>query len=65
MQVQGAAEAVGRRIGGVRHAERRREPAERPPVGRLRDGRLLLDVRTVFPAQEDALVEAVGRAVVG
>ena len=31
--------------------------------GTLRDGRLLLDVRTVFPEQEEALVEAVRRAV--
>jgi L-seryl-tRNA(Ser) seleniumtransferase len=32
-------------------------------MGRLRDGKLVLDVRTVFPAQEDALVEAVRRAL--
>jgi L-seryl-tRNA(Ser) seleniumtransferase len=31
-------------------------------MGRLRDGKLLLDVRTVFPAQEGALVEAVRHA---
>jgi L-seryl-tRNA(Ser) seleniumtransferase len=31
-------------------------------VGRLRGGRLVLDVRTVFPEQEEALVEAVRRA---
>src|SRR5262249_1866465 len=30
-------------------------------VGRLRNERLVLDVRTVFPEQEDALVEAVRR----
>jgi len=36
----------------------------RPAVmGRLRDGRLVLDVRTVFAAQEDDLVAALGRAV--
>ena len=28
-------------------------------MGRLRDGKLLLDVRTVFPEQEQALVDAV------
>jgi L-seryl-tRNA(Ser) seleniumtransferase len=32
-------------------------------MGRLRDGKLLLDVRTVFPPQEPALAEAVARAV--
>jgi L-seryl-tRNA(Ser) seleniumtransferase len=31
-------------------------------MGRLRDGKLLLDLRTVFPSQEDDLVEAVRRA---
>jgi L-seryl-tRNA(Ser) seleniumtransferase len=31
-------------------------------VGRLREGKLVLDVRTVFPRQEDELVEAVRRA---
>jgi L-seryl-tRNA(Ser) seleniumtransferase len=33
-------------------------------MGRLRDGKLVLDVRTVFPEQEAALVEAVRRALV-
>jgi L-seryl-tRNA(Ser) seleniumtransferase len=32
-------------------------------VARVRDGKLVLDVRTVFPAQEDALVGAVRRAL--
>jgi len=32
-------------------------------VGRLREGKLVLDVRTVFPHQEDALVEAVRRGL--
>jgi L-seryl-tRNA(Ser) seleniumtransferase len=31
-------------------------------MGRVRDGKLVLDVRTVFPGQEDALVGAVRRA---
>ena len=31
-------------------------------VGRLRDGKLVLDVRTVLPHQDDALVGAVGHA---
>jgi L-seryl-tRNA(Ser) seleniumtransferase len=32
-------------------------------MGRLRDGKLVLDVRTVFAEQEDALVEALRRTV--
>jgi L-seryl-tRNA(Ser) seleniumtransferase len=32
-------------------------------MGRLNEGKLLLDVRTIFPDQETALVEAVGRAI--
>jgi L-seryl-tRNA(Ser) seleniumtransferase len=32
-------------------------------MGRLRDGKLLLDVRTIFPQQEDALIEAMRTAV--
>jgi L-seryl-tRNA(Ser) seleniumtransferase len=32
-------------------------------VGRLRDGKLVLDVRTIFPHQEAALVEAVRHCV--
>ena len=31
-------------------------------IGRLRDGKLLLDVRTVFERQEEDLVQAVGQA---
>ena len=34
-------------------------------MGRLRDGKLVLDVRTVFPHQEAELVEAVRRAAEG
>jgi L-seryl-tRNA(Ser) seleniumtransferase len=32
-------------------------------VGRLRDGKLLLDVRTIFPGHEDLLVEAFQEAL--
>jgi L-seryl-tRNA(Ser) seleniumtransferase len=32
-------------------------------MGRLRDGKLLLDVRTVFPEQEEVLLGAVRQAV--
>ena len=31
-------------------------------MGRLRDGKLVLDVRTIFPQQEAALVSAIGQA---
>jgi L-seryl-tRNA(Ser) seleniumtransferase len=31
-------------------------------VGRVRDGKLILDVRTLLPGQEDALLEAVRKA---
>jgi hypothetical protein len=34
-------------------------------MARVRDGKLVLDVRTVFERQEAALVEAVGRAASG
>jgi hypothetical protein len=32
-------------------------------VGRVREGRMVLDVRTVFPHQEEALVQAVRQAL--
>jgi L-seryl-tRNA(Ser) seleniumtransferase len=34
-------------------------------MGRVRDGKLVLDVRTVFVHQEDALVDAIRQAVGG
>ena len=34
-------------------------------MGRLRDGKLLLDVRTVFAQQEEALIAAILAAVIG
>jgi L-seryl-tRNA(Ser) seleniumtransferase len=56
-------EIVARGIGDGELAQRLRsgEPAV---MGRLRAGKVVLDVRTVFPPQEDALVEAVRRATV-
>jgi L-seryl-tRNA(Ser) seleniumtransferase len=42
---------------------RRLRLGEPAVMGRLRAGRLVLDVRTVFPQQEAALVEAVRRAI--
>jgi L-seryl-tRNA(Ser) seleniumtransferase len=42
------------------HRLRTGEPAV---VGRLREGELVLDLRTVFPHQETALVEAIAKAL--
>jgi L-seryl-tRNA(Ser) seleniumtransferase len=36
-----------------------------PLVGRLQEGKLLLDVRTILPGQEDAVVDAVRNSVCG
>jgi L-seryl-tRNA(Ser) seleniumtransferase len=57
-------EVEARALGDADLAYRLRtgEPAV---VGRVRGGKLVLDVRTVFPAQEDALVAAVRRALQG
>ena len=41
---------------------RRLRLGDPPVVGYLRDGRLLLDLRTVAPEDDAALVGAVGRA---
>src|SRR5262249_39590919 len=56
--------ALSAGIGDERLAERLRtgDPAVLP---RVQAGRVLLDVRTVLPGQEDALVEAVRQAVAG
>jgi L-seryl-tRNA(Ser) seleniumtransferase len=43
-------------------AERLRS-ADPPVVGRVREERLWLDARTLLPGDEDAVVEAVRRAV--
>jgi L-seryl-tRNA(Ser) seleniumtransferase len=55
-------EVAARDLGDTQLAYRLRmgEPAV---MGRLRDGKLVLDVRTIFPQQEDVLVEAVRAAV--
>ena len=39
--------------------------ADPPVIGRIEDGRLLLDLRTVLPEQDDALREAVSRQLAG
>ncbi|HXG11190.1 MAG TPA: L-seryl-tRNA(Sec) selenium transferase [Gemmataceae bacterium] len=53
-------EARQRSDAELAHRLRTGDPAV---LGRLRDGKLVLDVRTIFPHQETALVEAVRRAV--
>jgi L-seryl-tRNA(Ser) seleniumtransferase len=53
-------EAAGRSDADLAYRLRTGTPAV---VGRLRDGKLVLDVRTVFPHQEAPLAEAVRRAV--
>lgn len=49
--------------GGVERLAQALRRGDPPVVGRIEDGRLLLDVRTVDPAEEDALVGAVLAAV--
>jgi L-seryl-tRNA(Ser) seleniumtransferase len=51
--IEGDAEKLAARL-------RRGEP---PVVGRIRDGRLLLDARTVLPGEDDALLAAVEAAL--
>jgi L-seryl-tRNA(Ser) seleniumtransferase len=54
-------ELSAREVGDDEFARRLR--AGTPAVmGRLRDGKLVLDVRTIFPHQEDALVSAIERS---
>jgi L-seryl-tRNA(Ser) seleniumtransferase len=53
-------EAAGVGDAELAHRLRTGEPAV---VGRLRGGKVVLDVRTVFAEQEAALVEAVARTL--
>ena len=48
------------RVGSLAHRLRLGTPAV---LGRLRDGKLVLDVRTVFSVQEESLLDAVRQAV--
>src|SRR5438477_11643344 len=48
--------------GDVVEAERSLRAGDSPVVARIEDGRLLLDLRTVFAEEENELVEAVQRA---
>jgi len=53
-------EAAGLSETDLSHRLRTGTPAV---MGRVREGKLLLDVRTVFVPQEDALVDAVSKAI--
>jgi L-seryl-tRNA(Ser) seleniumtransferase len=46
----------------VVEAERRSRMGEPPVVARIEDGRLLLDLRTVFPDEEDDLARVIRQA---
>ena len=51
--VDGGAEAIARRL----------READNPVLGRIEDGRVLLDARTVLPDEDDALLKAVQSAL--
>ena len=51
--------------GGAEVIARRLREAENPVLGRIEDGRVLLDARTVLPDEDDALLTAVQSAVRG
>ena len=55
----------GRRSRELQARLRRGTPRHPPVVGYLRDGRLLLDLRTVDPEDDEALVGAVRAALAG
>jgi L-seryl-tRNA(Ser) seleniumtransferase len=42
----------------VVEAERTLRTGDPPVVGRIEDGRLILDLRTVFPSEEETLLSA-------
>jgi L-seryl-tRNA(Ser) seleniumtransferase len=48
--------------GDVVEAERRCRHSDPPVIARIEDGRLLLDLRTVFPGEEDDLARAIRAA---
>jgi L-seryl-tRNA(Ser) seleniumtransferase len=50
--------------GDVPSLERRIGSGEQPVIGRIENERLLLDLRTVFPRQDTALVQAVCKSVI-
>jgi L-seryl-tRNA(Ser) seleniumtransferase len=45
--------------GHIQSLERRLRRGEQPVIGRIENDRLLLDLRTVFPRQDTALIQAV------
>jgi L-seryl-tRNA(Ser) seleniumtransferase len=55
--------AIAGRSGDAGALERRLREGEPPIVGRVQDGRLLLDLRTVLPEEEDILTNRVAEAL--
>ncbi|CAI8042181.1 L-seryl-tRNA(Sec) selenium transferase [Geodia barretti] len=51
--------------GGAEVVARRLREADNPVLGRIEDGRVLLDARTVLPDEDDALLKAVQSALHG
>ena len=49
--------------GGAETVAKRLRDADTPVMGRIEDGRVLLDARTVLPREDDALINAVKRAL--
>jgi L-seryl-tRNA(Ser) seleniumtransferase len=43
--------------------ERRLREGDPPVIARIADGRVLVDVRTIFPADDEALIAAIGAAL--
>jgi L-seryl-tRNA(Ser) seleniumtransferase len=64
VELEGTAVAVSGVTGADTVAHRLRTGTP-PVIARIRDGRVLLDPRTVDPAREDALIAAVREAVLG
>ena len=55
--------AVKGRDGDAATLERRLRSGDPPVVGRVHGGKLLLDLRTVLPAQEERLAERLAEAM--
>ena len=47
--------------GGAEEVARRLRDSDSPVLGRIEDGRVLLDARTVLPGEDSALLESIGR----
>jgi L-seryl-tRNA(Ser) seleniumtransferase len=55
--------AISARRGGAAELLRRLREHEPPVIGRIEQGRILLDPRTVLPDEDEALLDAVARAI--